>query len=38
MSKKTTPKTEKETWFEERIFGLDSHRKTTISDGDKKSR
>lgn len=36
MSKKTSSKTEKETWIEEAIFGLGSHHKTTISDGDKK--
>jgi len=36
MAKKTTSKTEKESFFEERLFGLGDHRKTTISDGKRK--
>lgn len=36
MSKKSTSKTEKETWAEETIFNLGSHHKTTISDGNRK--
>lgn len=33
---KPRSKTEKESWVEERIFGLGDHYKTTISDGEKK--
>jgi hypothetical protein len=33
MSKKTTSRTEKETWIEEAVFGLGHHWKTTIADG-----
>jgi hypothetical protein len=36
MDKKTTSKTEKESFIEERIFGLGDHYKTTISDGKNK--
>lgn len=36
MGKKTKSRTEKETWLEESLFGLGSHYKTTISDGDRK--
>lgn len=36
MGKETKSRTEKESWIEERIFGLGEHHKTTISDGDKK--
>ncbi|MBN1861624.1 MAG: hypothetical protein JW840_09215 [Candidatus Thermoplasmatota archaeon] len=36
MKQNTKSRTEKETWVEESIFGLGSHYKTTISDGDQK--
>jgi hypothetical protein len=36
MSQKTKSTTEKETWVEESLFGLGSHHKTTISDGNQK--
>ena len=36
MPKKTTSRTEKESFFEERIFG-DHHYKTTITDGKDKA-
>jgi hypothetical protein len=37
MGKETKSRTEKESWIEERIFGLGDHYKTTISDGGKKA-
>lgn len=37
MGKETKSRTEKESFIEERIFGLGDHYKTTISDGDKKT-
>jgi hypothetical protein len=37
MAKETKSRTEKETWIEERIFGLGDHYKTTISDGERKT-
>ena len=37
MDKETKSRTEKESWIEERIFGLGDHYKTTISDGGKKA-
>lgn len=36
MGKDKSSRTEKESWVEERIFGLGDHYKTTISDGDHK--
>jgi len=36
MGKETKSRTGKESWIEERIFGLGEHYKTTISDGNKK--
>jgi hypothetical protein len=36
VDKEKTSRTEKESWIEERLFGLGDHYKTTISDGDKK--
>lgn len=35
MGKDTKSRTEKETWVEESLFGLGSHYKTTITDGNK---
>lgn len=37
MGKETKSRTEKESWIEERIFGLGDHYKTTISDDGKKA-
>lgn len=36
MGKEPESRTEKEVWFEESLFGLDPHYKTTISNGQKK--
>jgi len=36
MSGDKTSRTEKESWVEERLFGLGDHHKTTISDGEHK--
>ena len=37
MGKKSESKTEREIWWEEALFGLDGHYKTTISDDIKKA-
>jgi hypothetical protein len=37
MGRETKSRTEKESWIEERIFGLGDHYKTTISGGGEKA-
>jgi hypothetical protein len=37
VGRETESRTEKESWIEERVFGLGDHYKTTISDGSKRA-